>query len=205
MPLLFGPVNAEKGRLLRSIRLGDGNHGTLPCTLEYTVVMQEYVSEAVVLKKQPLGDCDLRYSLFTRRFGKMVAKAKSARKIVSKLAGHLEPGNLVHVRLIEKNGLLITDVLKEARLGTSLEDLSFLSDLLPEGEAEPDLWAACAAGTFTRRDILCVLGWDPVYAACAVCGSVETYSFHVSSQEFFCRRCSSKQGKNGILLDDVGL
>lgn len=162
--------------------------------------MQEYVSEAIVLGKQPSGDCDNRYALFTRRFGKMVARAKSARKITSKLAGHLEPGNVVRVRLIEKNGLQITDALKETRLGVSLADWSLLSDLLPEGEAEPALWARCRTGVFAPRDILRALGWDPDYAACATCGSREIFSFHIPSQEFFCRQCSSKLSGNGILL-----
>ena len=162
--------------------------------------MQEYVSEAIVLKKQHLGDCDIRYSFFTRRFGKMIAKAKSARKITSKLAGHLEPGNLVRVRFIEKTGLQITDALKESRLETSLENLSFLSDLLPEGEPEPALWAHCTAGHFAPLDILRMLGWDPVHASCVSCNSSEIDSFHINSQDFFCRQCSLKLGKNGVVL-----
>ena len=168
--------------------------------MRYTIPMQEYVSEAIVLKKQPLGDCDNRYSLFTRRFGKMTAKAKSARKITSKLAGHLEPGNVIRVRLIEKNGLQIADALKEARLDISLEDCALLSDLLPEGEAEPALWAHCRAGSFVQRDILRTLGWDPEYAACATCGEPEVFLFYIPSQEFFCRRHASKLNGNGILL-----
>jgi recombinational DNA repair protein (RecF pathway) len=168
--------------------------------------MQEYVSEAIVLKKQPLGDCDFRYSIFTRRFGKMVAKAKSARKITSKLAGHLEPGSVIRTRLIEKNGLQIIDALKERRLSVALSDLSFLSDILSEGEAEPELWERCAAGDFSRREIFRVLGWNPEYAECATCASPEVFAFHIPSQEFFCRRCASKLGRTGIILiEDVRL
>ncbi|MEK7212689.1 MAG: recombination protein O N-terminal domain-containing protein, partial [Patescibacteria group bacterium] len=51
--------------------------------------MQEYLSEAVVLDAVPNGDLDLRVHLFTKKFGKLTAKVKSARKITSKLAGHL--------------------------------------------------------------------------------------------------------------------
>ena len=163
--------------------------------------MQEYVTEAIVLGKQPSRDCDSRYALFTRRFGKLTAKAKSARKITSKLAGHLEPGNVVRVRLIEKNGLQITDALKETRLWVSAEDCALLSDILPEGEPEPALWANCRAGIFVRRDILRTLGWDPEYATCSVCGSLTLFSFYIPSQEFFCKNCSaSKLGGNGIFL-----
>ncbi len=158
------------------------------------------MSEAIVLKKQPLGDCDIRYSFFTRRFGKMIAKAKSARKITSKLAGHLEPGNLVRVRFIEKTGLQITDALKEKKIEIALEHLSFLSDILPEGEVEPALWALCAAGHCAPSEALRVLGWDPEHAACATCDSIRVYSFHTNSQEFFCERCSMKGKGNGIVL-----
>jgi len=166
--------------------------------------MQEYVSEAIVLKKQPLGDRDSRHTQFTRRFGKRVAKAKSARKITSKLAGHLEPGNVVRVRLIEKNGLQIADALKETRLEVSPEDCSLLSDLLPELGSEPALWANCRVGKFVWRDILRALGWDPDYAMCAACGSREVFSFYIPSQEFFCRRCASKLGKVEIVLIEDG-
>ncbi len=171
--------------------------------LGYTINMQEYVSEAIVLEKKTFGDCDSRYSIFTRRFGKMVAKAKSVRKITSKLAGHLEPGNIVRVRFIEKNGLQITDALKEEKLFISLMNLSLLSDLLPEGEPEVALWANCRAGVFVWRDILRTLGWDPEYATCVSCGSSDVSSFYIPSQEFFCGRCSSsKSGKNEIPLKE---
>jgi len=162
--------------------------------------MREYVSEAIVLEKRQSGDCDNRYAIFTRRFGKMTAKAKSARKIKSKLAGHLEPGSIIRARIIEKNGLQITDALKEGRISASLEDISLLSDLLPEWEAEPALWAHCKSGVFAWRDILRMLGWDPKYATCATCGSSDVFLFHISSQEFFCRHCASKLNGNGILL-----
>ena len=162
------------------------------------------MSEAIVLKKVPLGDCDNRYVLFTRRFGKLAAKAKSARKITSKLAGHLEPGNVIRVRLIEKSGLQIVDALKETRLGVSPENLSLFSDILPDGEAEQALWANCRTGVFAWRGILRTLGWDPEYAACTACDSPKVFSFHGRSQEFFCRQCTSKLDKGGIILMEDG-
>ena len=116
----------------------------------------------------------------------------------------MEPGNVIRVRLIEKNGLQITDALKEARLEVALEHLSLFSDLLPEGEAEPALWARCRAGIFAWRAILRVLGWDPEYATCTAWGSPEVFSFRISSQEFFCRQCALKFGRNGILLLENG-
>ena len=61
--------------------------------------MEEYVTDAIVLEKQPAGESDGRYRLFTERFGRIAAKAKSSRRIISKLAGHLEPGSVAKIRL----------------------------------------------------------------------------------------------------------
>ena len=65
--------------------------------------MTEYLSEAVVLDKETSGDLDIRVSMFTKKFGKLKVRAKSARRIVSKLSPHLEPGNVAQVRIIEKS------------------------------------------------------------------------------------------------------
>lgn len=156
--------------------------------------MQEYISEAVVLGAYPNGDMDLRVSLFTKRFGKLVAKAKSARKITSKLAGHLQSGNLVQVRLVEKGGLpgqaslQVVDALKNSRLAASLPDLYFLDRLLAEAEPDLELWQAITVEPWGWRRILRILGWDPAEASCRKCGKKPEY-FYPKDQEFFCGNC----------------
>ncbi len=164
--------------------------------------MREYVSEAVVLGKEPLRDLDGRYFFFTKRFGKVTGKATSARKITSKLAGHLEPGTLAQVRFIERNGggTQIADALKYGKLGgISLIDLELLSRMLIEGEADVDLWEELTHGAFSWRNALRALGWDPRGAACEVCGR-KAAAFSVSKQEFFCTACASKLGEDTLLL-----
>ena len=47
-------------------------------------------------------EIDAQIVLYTRDFGKVLAKAKSARKMTSKLNGHLQPLNFINARLIEK-------------------------------------------------------------------------------------------------------
>lgn len=104
--------------------------------------MNEYLSEAVVLDRFPHGDLNGRIVFLTKRFGKLVGRAKSIRKITSKLSGHLQPGNLVQIRMIEKNGLQVVDALKKERLGLSLPELRFLGEIL--SEAEPNsLFGKC--------------------------------------------------------------
>jgi len=151
--------------------------------------MQEYLTDAVVLNKIPNGDLDTRYVLFTRRFGKLTAKAKSARKITSKLAPHLEPGTLSAVRLIEKNGLQVVDALKKESLVLPIRELHLLGEVLAEAEPEKGIWASLTNGKLRWPEILKVLGWDPGQAQCAMCGTATPEYFDYRSQDFFCADC----------------
>lgn len=161
--------------------------------------MQEYFTEAVVLNCEPSGDLDSRVSLFTKRLGKLTAKAKSARKIMSKLAGHLQPGNVVNARLVEKSGLHIADALKTSKLSLPLPDLYFLSRLLPESEPEPIIWQLIFSGKIDWAEILKILGWDPKETLCHACAKNPPAAFDVDSQEFFCSGCALKGDRNELL------
>ncbi len=161
--------------------------------------MQEYLGEAVILNREPVGDLDLRLSIFTKRFGKFVAKAKSARKITSKLAGHLQPGNLVDARIVEKNGLQIVDVLKKLRLSIAPADLHRLNLILAEAEPDLRLWRELVSGEFGWPEVLKILGWDPSVARCGACNSAEKLAFSIPGQDFFCGNCVSKLDQNEVI------
>jgi len=160
--------------------------------------MQEYGGEAIVLRKEPLGEQDNRVSFFSKRFGKLVAKAKSARKITSKLSAHLEPGNISEIRLVEKNEVLIVDALKKTRLSIPPSDLYLLDRLLGEGEADIALWHAVRDGQFSWQRILALLGWDPQEAACSTCSAMP-WGFHIPRQDFFCVSCASNMPRRDII------
>ncbi len=185
--------------------------------------MREYVTEALVLAKEPLRDLDGRYFFFTKRYGKVVGKATSSRKITSKLAGHLEPGSFVRVRFVERNGsggngngaAQIADALKYGRTAALAGDLAIVSRLLADNEPDAALWNALAAdravtaqaassgmpgnGRFSWPLILALLGWDPRHAACETCGGAAE-AFFIPRQEFFCARCASKLPRDEVLL-----
>jgi recombinational DNA repair protein (RecF pathway) len=145
--------------------------------------MQEYVTDAIVLTKRPVGELDGRYALFTKKFGKMTGRATSSRKITSKLCGHLEPGSAVKVRFIEQKGTRIVDALKTARVAIGVRDLAALADLLPEMDPDAPLWehlslvrdggaeGGIGGERFSWATVLKLLGWDPEGAACAGCGT----------------------------------
>ncbi|HEY5220769.1 MAG TPA: recombination protein O N-terminal domain-containing protein [Candidatus Paceibacterota bacterium] len=164
--------------------------------------MQEYVTDAIVLKKDTLGDLDGRYTLFTKRFGKIVAKAKSSRKITSKLASHLEPGTAVKVRFIETKGTQLIDALKAGRVRLSLVELNFLSQLVPDAEPEPGLWELLVHGAFAWAPALAILGWDPEGAECVTCGEKHPRYFYITHQEFYCRTHASKVRRDAVILID---
>lgn len=64
-----------------------------------------YATEGIVLKKLDIGEADVLYALYTKDFGKVVARAQGIRKNGAKLRGHLEPLSLSAVRLISaRNG-----------------------------------------------------------------------------------------------------
>lgn len=172
--------------------------------------MQEYVTDAIVLKKDPLGDLDGRYTLFTKRFGKIVAKSKSSRKITSKLAPHLEPGMVAKVRFIETKGTQLIDALKSGRVALPLSDLHFLNQLLPEGEPELELWELLTSDSeetggrsWSWAKTLAILGWDPAGAECAVCGTRAAAYFYIARQEFYCHAHASKARRDAVLLIDA--
>jgi recombinational DNA repair protein (RecF pathway) len=170
--------------------------------------MQEYVTDAIVLKKDPLGDLDGRYTLFTKRFGRIMAKAKSSRKITSKLAPHLEPGIVAKVRFIETKGTQLIDALKSGRLALPLGDLHFLSQLLPDAEPEPALWELLTSENFTWAAALAILGWDPADAECVTCGARQPSYFYIARQEFYCHTHgvgASKARKDAVLSIDARL
>ena len=56
-----------------------------------TTAPKTYKTEAIVLRHHPIGEADYLLTLFTPNRGKLRAVARGARRIKSKLGGHVEP------------------------------------------------------------------------------------------------------------------
>jgi len=152
--------------------------------------MREYVTEAIVLDKEPSGEGDTKVFLYTQSLGKVVAKAKSARKITSKLAAHLEPLSFIKLRLIEKNGFQVADALKENRLSSSrLKILRLINSLVLEGQPDYHLWSLLKTGVNSPSAFLKILGFDPMLATCATCSRGRPEYFSFLDQGYFCKNC----------------
>lgn len=161
--------------------------------------MREFVTEAIILNREPIGDVDGLFFVFSKKFGKIVARARSVRRITSKLSPHLEPGNVVWLRLVQKNNFQIADALKKAKLSIAFSDLYFLNQLLIEGESETRLWPLLFKPYLDWRQVLKILGWDPHIATCSTCDKLGALFFEVQSQSFFCKNCSSKADTNRLI------
>lgn len=154
--------------------------------------MQEYITKGIVLATETSGEQDTRFSVFTEKYGKLVARAKSTRKITSKLAAHLQPGSISTVRFVEQKGLQLVDALRIRKVAIRAPDLFYIDQMVHEAEPDLELWNALTENNFSWSLLLQVLGWDPAHAGCVGCGRNTPRHFRVKTQEFFCTTCSSK-------------
>ncbi len=71
--------------------------------------MNKKKTEAIVLKHSNYSDLDQIYTLFTKDFGVIRARAFGVRKITSKRIGNLDTLNIVSISYFEKNGFNTVD------------------------------------------------------------------------------------------------
>ncbi len=168
--------------------------------------MIEYFTSALVLDAEDVGELDKRVFLYTKELGKVVAKAKSARKITSKLAAYLEPFNFIKIRLIEKNGFQVVDALNFGKIEISPENfafLQFIKEMTFELQPDKKLWFYLRRKKFSYRQVLKIFGFDPDFAGCRVCAKNPVAYFSKTDQIFFCRQCVArgfKIPKNDLIL-----
>lgn len=155
--------------------------------------MQEWLTEALVLDKEDSGELDSRVFFYTKELGKIIARATSARKITSKLNSHIEPLNLVKLRLVGERNFQIADALAVNKFPYQvLPLLSFIKEMTLEGEADERLWLAVksnlATGKIDYKPLLTILGFDPQFASCLFCGRRPEY-FETREMAFCCQSC----------------
>ena len=194
--------------------------------MRYNKAMNDYLVDAIVLDKENVGEMDSLVYLYTKDLGKVIAKVKSSRKITSKLGGHLEPLNLVKVRLVEKKrlpaggqGFQVVDALaiKKFLVGRSapafltakfLRVMKFVKETTFECQADFKLWllikkilsSPAADEKIIYRSLLKVMGFNPKFAECANCRKKEVHVFLPEEQIFLCRKCGGKISKDKVIL-----
>ncbi|MEK7612496.1 MAG: recombination protein O N-terminal domain-containing protein [Patescibacteria group bacterium] len=154
--------------------------------------MKEYSTEAIVLQREHMGESDSRVIFYTRDFGRISAKAKSARKITSKLSAHLEPLSHIHLRLVKKGGYQITDAVRIRKLSLGVMPLIVLLAHITSDEGDDrELWSEMIRTDISAKRVLSILGFDAEYASCARCASGSPGFFLPKELIYVCRPCFS--------------
>lgn len=163
--------------------------------------MVELITEGVVLARDAGRRFDDRYTIFTKEAGKVVAHSTGTRRIVSKLAPHLEPGTLAKLRIVQRSpdsGSRVVDALEVARRvdGDFMSLARGVATLAPEFERDVALFnvlrAAVVAGiggSRVVRSVLARMGFDHTCASCASCGARSVAYFVLEDILFVCRIC----------------
>lgn len=93
-----------------------------------------YNEQAIILSRQTWGEDDLLLKVYSEHRGKLILKARGAKKFLSKLAGHLEPASLSYFNLVQgKNMIQIIGVehLKSyAKIKSDLKKIEYVGSIL---------------------------------------------------------------------------
>jgi DNA repair protein RecO (recombination protein O) len=176
--------------------------------------MKEFVSEAVVLSVSPSKEKDLVVTLFTKEYGRVRAKVTSGARMHSKFSPHLNPLNHVTVRLAEKRGFTLTDVLtnnsfREIRTdvracSAALRTLAVVHALAPEGESDARVWHELLRSLESRTcnpvSFLTLFGHYANNMGCTYCGESPISHFAFVSHALLCTRCSMSVPENALVL-----
>jgi len=171
------------------------------------VIMAERYTPALVLSREDKNDQDILFTLYTKDLGKIRAIAKSARKITSKLTGHLTQGKVVNVRVIDKGSFQLLDSLSSGKRCADREVLKllhFLDNMMPYNQPDLHVWhiakeviGRCQIEPIVYGELLRVMGFASssasAFPACAKCKGERspTTLFYIPDLVFLCSNCGA--------------
>lgn len=157
--------------------------------------MGVYKTNALVLRRIPLGETDKIVTLFTREYGKFNAVAKGARKTTSRLSGATEPLTLLRALLAEGMNL---DIVTQCEVRESFPVLrrdlglilratyacELLDKLTVERDAAPEAFDLLLSTLYVLQraldpdaalhafelQLMAQVGYEPRLDACVRCG-----------------------------------
>ncbi len=188
--------------------------------------MEEIVTEAFVVDREPVGEYDTIVWLYTRLFGGVRARATSLRKPTAKLAAHCDVLNSVTARLIarERGGLnyQMGDAITNDRhalwrvnapsLQKGIKILSMVRDIAWTGGEDVELWNLLQdifGQPFKQQEryeerLLGLLGLDPVCAACSNCGKDQPGYITKEGMDFYCENCKIRLSPREVVYSIYG-
>ena len=179
--------------------------------------MNYYISDAFILFKSTTREEDSIYHTFTKQFGHINFYTKGSRRILSKLAGHLEPPSLVNINFIQGHfPRLVTALEKNAYLAikNSLPALNAIFRMgklvdffTPIATPDPNIWQLISDSLFLMEQnlekfpsiidfvwlyfnahLLSLEGVAPFLDGCTICGiQSQTNFFSFSRRGIVCK------------------
>jgi len=163
--------------------------------------MREYLTEAIVLDRELSGETDARIFLYTKELGRVMARARSAGFITSRLSSYLQPLRRVQARLVEKNGIQVVDALPIGEWGKLTAEgiypelvervglCQIVRSLTSEHHADAALWQELSSPKPSALHILTILGFDPRHAHCTMCEVATPEYFSSRDAHYYCAKC----------------
>lgn len=171
-----------------------------------------------MLSRKDINGQDGLISLFTKEYGKVMVRAKSIRKITSKLSHHFQPLSFVKARFVPRvntqEGFVLMDGVghdafsdADTKRRTDLIPvMNFLDDHLFPYQPDERLWTFLTT-VFTARFkarqaawvLLTIIGFDPVHSSCGMCGHKNVVGFCGSGEYFVCSSCASRFAQHEVL------
>lgn len=157
---------------------------------------ETYNTKAIILRREPFRESDTRVIVYSSEKGKLHLIARGTKKISSKLAGHLEPMNLVDLMVVRGKqldyagsakaldcfGNIKTDLEKVLQAGNILKTMDRVVEI---GERDESVFSLLSEGLMRLDDpeildqellpsyfsfkLISLLGYKPDLYLCAVC------------------------------------
>jgi len=179
---------------------------------------QTFNTRAVILDRKDYREDDSRIVVFSQERGKMGLVARGAKKLKSKLSGHIEPLTLSRLMVVKGKDIdyvgtakgeefyldirddlfslcwagkamkALDDMTREGEEGDHGAVFSWISDYLRLLPSVPGPKKEAFFWLATMR-LMALQGFGPDFGACSVCGNSEANVFSLIDKAVFCRSC----------------
>jgi len=115
-----------------------------------------YTTDAIILKRTPIGEANAYFHILTEDFGLIIASAQAVRKSISKLRPALQEYSLVSISCVKgKNGWKVTNVVEKNNLFFSVpvfarhvmaQVVSVILKMIPGEASHPEIFQTVRTG-----------------------------------------------------------
>ncbi len=99
------------------------------------MAIEKYITKCIILESYDQGEHDRAYKVFTREFGLLICRAKSIRKLESKLRAHMLPRSISLITLVQgKEVWRLVGAEKETVISPYIHEVAHLLKRFIRGE-----------------------------------------------------------------------